>query len=233
LPEKHGTRFLSNDIVTLWTTVLTRVIRYFIKLSGSFDIMKDGLDPEQFEIFRKSLLPAGGFQTYQFRLIEILLTPYENLIKDSEKENVKNETAFDKKFDHIYWRSGAIEKGTGNRAKVLVNFNNKYDDTFKEVIHKTKDRTVYAEFNKLEDSDKESLIDNMFDLDKGILMWKLSHYYAVTRHLPRDNKGTGGTKWDEYLPVRNQKIYYFPGLWSDKDFNAEVDRMMEELKTLY
>jgi tryptophan 2,3-dioxygenase len=232
LPEKHGIRFVDTNIVELWKTVLTRVVRYINKLTGSFDIMKDGLNNGQFGIFRKSLLPASGFQTYQFRLIEIMLTPYENLIMEAEKEAVKNETDFDKKFDHIYWRSGAIEKSTGKKAKILVNFNNKYDETFKEVINKIKGRTIYSEYLKLSAEIKTVLQPFMFALDQSILMWKLSHYSAATKHLPADSKGTGGTKWDEYLPVKNQKINYFPTIWEGKDFNSEVDKLMEELKTI-
>lgn len=232
LPEKHGVRFIEKDIVKLWTTVLSRVVRYMSKLTGSFDVMKDGLDNGQFGIFRKSLLPASGFQTYQFRLIEIMLTPYENLIMEAEKESVKDETDFDKKFDHIYWRSGAIEKQTGNKAKILVNFNNKYDETFKEIIIKIKGRTLYTEYLKLSDANQAELKELMFEVDKSILMWKLSHYAAATRHLPERNKGTGGTKWDEYLPIKRQKINYFPAIWEGKDFNSEVDKLMEDLKTI-
>ncbi len=228
LPEKHGTRFIDTDTIKLWKTVLSRVIRYMNILSDSFTVMKDGLDNTQFSVFRKSLLPASGFQTYQFRLIEIMLTPYQNLIMETEKEFVKDLTDFDEIFDYIYWRSGAIEKTTGKRAKILVNFNNKYDVTFKEVIQKINGRTLYTEFLKLDV--KEELTELMFELDKSILKWKLSHYAAATKHLPDGNKGTGGTKWDEYLPVKRQKINYFPSIWEGKNFNAEIDLMMENIK---
>jgi len=242
LPEKHGVRFLPHkkgdngnfteeiDIIPLWEKVLTRVVRYINKLTTSFDIMKDGLDGGQFGVFRKSLLPASGFQTYQFRLIEIMLTPFENLIMETEKETAEKETEFRKKFDHIYWRSGVIEKETGKKAKILVNFNDKYDETFKEVIKKIKGRTIYSEYLKLNYENKDELKEKMFDLDKSILKWKLSHFAAATRHLGTENKGTGGTKWDEYLLIKRQKINYFPTIWNGKDFNSEVNKLMKELR---
>jgi tryptophan 2,3-dioxygenase len=49
---------------------LNRIIRYFEHLENSFDVMVDGMDRKQFLNFRMSLLPASGFQSAQYRLIE-------------------------------------------------------------------------------------------------------------------------------------------------------------------
>jgi tryptophan 2,3-dioxygenase len=50
---------------------LQRINRYFVALTDSFSIMVDGMEPEQFQKFRMSLLPASGFQSAQYRSIEI------------------------------------------------------------------------------------------------------------------------------------------------------------------
>ncbi|MBC7655161.1 MAG: tryptophan 2,3-dioxygenase, partial [Oligoflexus sp.] len=50
---------------------LKRMINYFEALTQSFTIMIDGMDKEQFLKFRMSLLPASGFQSGQYRMIEI------------------------------------------------------------------------------------------------------------------------------------------------------------------
>ena len=57
-----------------------RVNRYFNHLVDSFDIMVDGMDRQQFLCFRMALLPASGFQSAQYRLIEICSTELTNLV---------------------------------------------------------------------------------------------------------------------------------------------------------
>lgn len=58
---------------------LDRMIRYFENLENSFDIMGAGMEKEQFLKFRMALLPASGFQSAQYRLIEICSTDMINL----------------------------------------------------------------------------------------------------------------------------------------------------------
>src|SRR5690606_19197954 len=48
-----------------------RINNYFKALTASFDIMINGMDKEQFLKFRMALLPASGFQSGQYRMIEI------------------------------------------------------------------------------------------------------------------------------------------------------------------
>ena len=68
-----------------------RINNYFEALSKSFGIMVHGMEKEQFLKFRMSLLPASGFQSAQYRMIEICTTDINNLtqkdIRDSLKES--------------------------------------------------------------------------------------------------------------------------------------------------
>ncbi len=59
---------------------LSRINRYFENLIDSFDVMVDGMDPKEFLQFRMSLMPASGFQSVQFRMIEICSTDLKNLV---------------------------------------------------------------------------------------------------------------------------------------------------------
>ncbi|WP_353077858.1 tryptophan 2,3-dioxygenase family protein, partial [Flavobacterium sp.] len=52
--EKPSTAF--------FTERLNRISRYFDMLTTSFDIMKEGMEPEQYLKFRNTLTPASGFQ---------------------------------------------------------------------------------------------------------------------------------------------------------------------------
>jgi tryptophan 2,3-dioxygenase len=78
---------------------LNRISRYFESLTKSFEIMVDGMDQQQFLRYRLALLPASGFQSAQYRLIEICSTDFVNLI---DKEVLLHEDAHNMTLmDHI------------------------------------------------------------------------------------------------------------------------------------
>jgi tryptophan 2,3-dioxygenase len=228
---------LDAEDIDIWEKGLTRSTRYMYKLIGSFDIIKNGLDSKEFGEFRKSLLPASGFQTHQFRLIEIMLTSFRNLVNADVRQIIPGEAAFEeqleKYFDDVYWRKGAISRKSGEKAKVLVNFNLKYDELFRGEIRKFERRNLHSRYQKAPSSFPPELIEAMKDLEKSILMWKVMHFNTISFHIPTVSRGTGGTNWKEYLQVRNQKIFYFPEFWRDNDspekFDAEIARMKEAL----
>src|SRR5665811_100196 len=53
---------------------LGRLNCYTTMLITSFDIMRDGMDYDDYNEFRKTLTPASGFQSAQFRYICLLYT---------------------------------------------------------------------------------------------------------------------------------------------------------------
>ena len=67
-------------------TKIGRLNRYTTLLITSFDIMKDGMDYEQYNLFRTTLTPASGFQSVQFRYIELYCTRLQNLVNDEGKK---------------------------------------------------------------------------------------------------------------------------------------------------
>lgn len=64
---------------------MSRLNRYTTMLINSFDVMKDGMDYDDYNTFRTTLAPASGFQSAQFRLIEIYCTRIKNLINQEGK----------------------------------------------------------------------------------------------------------------------------------------------------
>ena len=73
---------LSTDF---FTARVKRINRYFEALTQSFEIMVDGMEKEQFLKFRMSLLPASGFQSGQYRMIEIYATDFINLVAKDKR----------------------------------------------------------------------------------------------------------------------------------------------------
>ena len=212
--------------VKFFTERIGRINRYFEGLISSFDIMVDGMDPKQFLKFRMSLLPASGFQSGQYRMIEICSTTFKNLVAKDVRETFSNEvndTQIEVMYEHIYWKAGATELATGKKTLTLVQFKEKYQKIFIDLAKKFKTRNLLAIYKSLssEDQKNEKLILALRQMDVNVnINWPLSHYKSAVRYLqkdPEDIAATGGTNWQKYLPPRFQKRIFYPELWSEEE----------------
>src|SRR5574343_965373 len=132
---------------------LTRVNRYFELLTGSFDVMVDGMEKEQFLKYRMSLLPASGFQSAQYRMIEIYATDFINLVDKDVREDLKKQTFdADKYLENIYWKHGATELSTGKKTLTLRQFEDKYLETFSKLANARYENNIYSVYKKLNTS---------------------------------------------------------------------------------
>jgi tryptophan 2,3-dioxygenase len=208
---------------TFFMARIDRIIRYFRQLENSFDIMVDGMEKEQFLKFRMSLLPASGFQSAQYRMIEIASTSLVNLLDDESRKQVKATDTIRQQMEKIYWRSGATELASGKKTLTLQQFEEKYLDEFCEQAEKCKDTNLFTLYQKhFATSDlAESIKERLRELDVlANVKWRLAHLRSAGRYLqksPEDIKATGGTNWQKYLPPRFQRIMFFPELWSEEE----------------
>ena len=196
-----------------------RINRYFEALTKSFEIMVDGMEKDQFLKFRMSLLPASGFQSGQYRMIEIYATDFIRLVISDKREELKNAT-IDDQFEYLYWKYGATELSTGKKTLTLKQFEKKYAKTFIELGKST----ITLNFNALHRQLKQTgeataeLETELKKLDVNVnVNWPLVHYKSAVRYLnrePEEIKATGGTNWQKYLPPRFQKRIFYPLLWS-------------------
>ena len=202
---------------------LNRMIRYFRVLINSFDVMIKGMEREQFLKFRMALLPASGFQSAQFRMIEFYSTPIENLVEHKIRKNFNLDNSVEDLFDHIYWKKGGIDLKTGEKTLTLKQFEKRYTPRFLRIANEVKGKTLYGRYQSLADSEKNNpkLIKALRIFDSSVnVNWLLMHIGAAYRHLDKGNKtikATGGTNWKEFLPPRFQKISFFPELWSEEE----------------
>lgn len=191
--------------------------RYFNHLVDSFDVMIDGMDPEQFMKFRMSLLPASGFQSGQYRMIEISCTDFHRLTR---KPDELQQSDLEDVYDNLYWKSGATELATGKKTLTLRQFESKYKESFIRRASDIKDCNIRQKFND-HYSDNEEIKAALRELDHLVnVSWPLVHMRSASRYLQRDPvviKATGGTNWQKYLPPKNQFIQFFPELWSDEE----------------
>jgi tryptophan 2,3-dioxygenase len=204
-----------------FTARIKRINAYFNALTTSFEVMVDGMEKEQFLKFRMSLLPASGFQSGQYRMIEICATDFVRLIDKSKREELTNAT-MDEKFEYIYWKFGATELATGKQTLTLKQFIKKYASQFLALAKERESTNFSALYKQLEakGEDVSLLAEELRKLDLYVnVEWPLSHYKSAVRYLekdPTDIAATGGTNWQKYLPPRFQKRIFYPFLWTNE-----------------
>ncbi|PRY90829.1 tryptophan 2,3-dioxygenase family protein [Mongoliibacter ruber] len=199
---------------------LERVIMYFDHLVSSFAVMWKGMEKEQFLKFRMSLLPSSGFQSAQYRVIEILSTDAKNLLYVDVRDELNRENSMDVIFDNLYWQHGAKELATGEKTLTLKSFEKKYGKELKELITNYKGNNIWQKYRDCKGKDEE-LTELMKTLDlKANVFWPLAHYKSAVRYLqkdPVDIAATGGTNWQKFLPPRFQKVIFYPELWTEQE----------------
>ncbi len=202
---------------------LKRINNYFSNLVNSFEIMVEGMDVDQFLKFRMALLPASGFQSAQFRMIEICSTPINNLIHHTARKQLAKSEDINEKYKYLYWKRGATELATGKKTLTLRQFEKKYSNDFIHLIRDFYHKNLWEQYKQLSDEEQvnKTLILELkkYDVQANVL-WPLAHYRSAVRYLqkdPADIAATGGTNWQKYLPPKNQRIMFFPELWSEEE----------------
>jgi tryptophan 2,3-dioxygenase len=206
-----------------FTERLRRVNAYFEALTKSFDIMIKGMEQQQFLKFRMALLPASGFQSAQYRMIEICSTDLINIVSLKKREELRS-AGVEEKFEYIYWKEGATELESGKKTLTLKHFEQKYASQLLALAKEYESKNIWQKFVEIEDKGlvTEELRKEMRQLDVNVnINWPLVHYKSAVRYLTKDDNddtpATGGTNWQKYLPPRFQKRIFYPTLWSDEE----------------
>jgi len=213
-----------NDILCpiFFTQRLKRINSYFEVLTSSFGIMVNGMEKEQFLKFRMSLLPSSGFQSAQYRLIEISCSHLINLTDKNQRHHLKH-SSIEEMAQHFYWKDGAIDLKTGKKTLMLENFEKKYMTQFIQRANDFKHKNLMAKYQQLSVDEQKNpeLIHQLRLLDLNInVNWPLVHFKSAVRYLSsgqEDIDATGGTNWQKYLPPRFQKRIFFPELWTAEE----------------
>lgn len=207
---------------------ISRMNRYTRMLITSFDVMREGMDYNDYNTFRTTLAPASGFQSAQFRLVEIYCTRIANLINDEGKKRLSAEPDMDEYFEHIYWKDAGLNRATGEKTLTLRQFEEKYQDRFVALAKKVRGRTIEDIFSAITDP-SDALKDILREFDRHYnIEWPLVHLNTAKHYL--DSKGenkaaTGGSEWKKYLHPQFQQRKFFPALWTEeetKNWGAEL-----------
>jgi len=215
-----------------FTSRLARISSYFDMLTASFRVMRHGMDLDQYLKFRRTLSPASGFQSAQYRQIEFASTHLINLIDKrfradfSKKieEGVQFDASFyDESFEHLYWQAAGKDYSTGKKTFTLLEFEQKYKAPLLRFIKTFKDLNLYSKFQTLPEKAQQDaeLCKAMRHYDHTVnIKWVMAHYDTARYYLNQGDKpleATGGSDWAKYMHPKYQKRVFFPDLWSAEE----------------
>jgi len=213
-----------NDAITetFLITKVSRLNRYTRMMINSFDVMSGGMDYDDYNVFRATLAPASGFQSAQFRLVELYCTRIGNLVNEEGKKRLPATPSIEEYFEHIYWKDAGLNRKTGEKTLTLRQFEEKYLARFISLAKKVNGKTVEEIALKIHDPSEDlKLILKEFDRLYNV-EWPLVHLNTAKHYL--DKKGenqaaTGGSEWKKYLHPQFQQRKFFPTLWSETEVN--------------
>lgn len=202
---------------------MKRINNYYHHLVYSYDALVQGMEYRQFMSFRTALTPASGFQSIQYRLIELWSTAFKNIVSSRYRADFSDDAEIKDMYPCLYWTAGATEVSTSKKTLTLRQFEKKYQkliirkgNEFKEINLMTK----YLSLSKEEQANEELIgLLKEYDVNANI-NWPLTHYKQASKYLKRGSMSatsTGGTNWKEYLPPHFHKNIFFPMLWSEEE----------------
>ncbi|WP_298238712.1 tryptophan 2,3-dioxygenase family protein [uncultured Algibacter sp.] len=207
----------------LFTSKLMRISRYFDMLTSSFNIMRDGMDIDQYNKFRTTLTPASGFQSAQYRKIEFASTELINLIDKRFRSTIDRNSSYENAFEHLYWQAAGKDYKTGKKSYLLKAFEEKYKDEFIRFTRFYNKNNLWSKFKSLPKEAKENkeLIKAMRHYDYTVnIKWVMAHYNTANHYLNiggETAKATGGSEWVKYMHPKYQKRIFFPELWTKEE----------------
>ncbi|WP_396597880.1 tryptophan 2,3-dioxygenase family protein [Dokdonia sp. R86516] len=209
--------------VDFFSSRLGRISRYFDMLTSSFSIMQEGMDVEQYMKFRKTLTPASGFQSAQYRKIEFASTDLINLIDNRFRASIDRNTPYEHALEHLYWQAAGKDYHTGKKSYLLSAFEEKYKNDFVAFTKEYNTINLYARFKSLpqEVRENQKLRDAMRHYDYTVnVTWVMSHYHAANHYLNNGEKvveATGGSEWTKYMHPKYQRRIFFPDVWTAEE----------------
>jgi len=192
-----------------WTSVKTmrRVLTILKTMVAQIDILET-MTPLEFESFRDFLDEASGFQSIQFREIEILCGHRSEHILEVHKDQPKYRQRLKDRMDETtLWESFCTylrrkgyeipEPRRANRNGLLYDPSKKAQKILLNVMNNDPELALLAEL--------------FVDFDEGMQEWRYRHVKMVERTIG-NKMGTGGSDGVKYLRrTLHQRI--FPDLW--------------------
>lgn len=190
---------LKNELVPA-QRLLNRVTEIFKVLVHQVDILET-MTPVEFNRFRSNLNPASGFQSAQFRELEILGgLDVQNYMKFATP-SPEWEGKLQRRMKSVNLRTALLQ------LIALHGLNpsresEKLKDAILTIYQDPKHQSLYA------------LCEQLITVDELILLWRFRHVQMVERMIGL-KKGTGGSGGVPYLQQTLNRRF-FPELWESR-----------------
>ena len=207
----------------IFTEKVQRISRYFDVLTSSFSIMKDGMNVSQYNEFRTALTPASGFQSAQYRKVELASTELINLIDKRFRDKVNQDICCEEGFENLYWQAAGKDFKTGKKTYTLTAFEARYKEELIGFSNTYKTTNLWSKFKELPKADQENptLVKVMREYDYTVnVKWVMAHYDTANHYLNicgKTAEATGGSEWVKYMHPKYQKRIFFPDLWTKQE----------------
>lgn len=198
------------EIGETWSAIKTmrRILVIMKILVGQTDILET-MTPLSFNQFRKFLQNSSGFQSVQFRELEILCgLRTKRMISVHEVGTEAYNTIISRMDEPIIWESfiNYLQKrGYAAPNPIRTNDNG--------LVFNTSDEVQQVLIEVIKNDNEAALLCELFvDLDEGMQEWRYRHVKMVERTIGT-KKGSGGSDGVEYLKSTLHQ-HIFPDLWA-------------------
>jgi tryptophan 2,3-dioxygenase len=202
-----GRALVENDRPLALAT-LKRVLTIFKTLVAQVDILET-MTPVSFSSFRHRLDTASGFQSFQFRELEVALGHRPPGLAarmaegSAERRRVEERLARPSVYDHFLRFLAA--NGHPIPADVLAR------DVSGPPVEDERGRRVLVEIYRADPAARD-VCERLVDLDEGLQEWRYRHVMMVLRTIGT-KRGTGGSDGVDYLRSTLFR-QAFPDLWA-------------------
>jgi len=195
---------------------LRRVVAIFKVLVSQIHVLET-MSPRDFLGFRNKLNPASGFQSSQFREIEIACGMRDKQIMEhfrqddtsfKELEARANQPSLRNGFYQLLRRKGFILPEM-DAPEEQTNPADEKEATYLENQRIQEIRKLYEQTEKY--PDLHDLAETLVDIDEQIALWR-THHVTVVERVIGFKRGTGGSEGVGYLRSTLTKRC-FPDLW--------------------
>ncbi|MEL6452317.1 MAG: tryptophan 2,3-dioxygenase family protein [Pseudomonadota bacterium] len=188
--------------------MLTRVARIFEQLNGAWDVLRT-MTPSEYTAFRPSLGNSSGFQSHQYRMIEIILGNRQLALtavhahRDAAAAALAAELAQPSLYQ-VALRHAATQLGAPDPAGGATDQPWQAQPDVQALWQQVyEDPTTHW--------DLYELAEKLVDLEDYFRRWRFNHVTTVERIIGF-KRGTGGTAGVAYLR-KMLEVELFPELW--------------------
>jgi len=186
---------------------MKRILKILKTMVGQIDILET-MTPLEFESFRGFLDEASGFQSVQFREMEILCGHRSQHMIEAHKHQPKYVDRLKERMQQqTLWESFCIFLQKKGYDAHIPERNNRDG-----LLYEPSEHNQEILLDIMNNDDETAMLCELFvDFDEGMQEWRYRHVKMVERTIG-NKMGTGGSSGVDYLrSTLHQRI--FPDLW--------------------